>query len=125
MPWGIDNVTGEQATKGFWRQVFSDENGNPSSSRIQMMAGWAVATAVVLWYAWPRQLDWGFLSTYLLFSGGVYGFAVKQNRDIRISEIEANKPQIIAAPIVPVTTQPLGDMNVKANTVNVAQSEGR
>lgn len=110
-------------------RVLEDDKGNPSSSRIQMMGGWAVATFIMIWYAIPRELDVEFLSMYLLFSGGVYGWALKQAKDIQVKEIEANKPPapepiqpppavVINAGATPPTNTKSVDMNVEGD-VNV------
>ncbi|WP_435018512.1 hypothetical protein TA3x_000486 [Tundrisphaera sp. TA3] len=113
---------------GRWREFIEDDDGRGSSTRLSMVYGIAVGSFVVVWLTVHATLSNDIFLTFMLASGGVYGFGKWRESLVQQEQIKAdspNPPPVIVPPVAapgPTTVIQVGpgkpeavkDLNVKA-----------
>ncbi len=71
------------------RELFEDDKGRLSSTRLSMLYGVLIGGGVVVYLTIHDNLDWEIFATFLAATGGVYGWGkyresvetMKENKD--------------------------------------------
>lgn len=121
-----------------WREFVEDEKGRGSAARLNMVVGVIVGSFTVIWLTVVGNLGGEIFGTFMLATGGVYGFGKWRESVEKVEQTKADSPNqpptvvVPAPPLGPTTTINVGgqekpiaakDVNVKAEgNVNVSQS---
>lgn len=121
-----------------WREFVEDIDGRGSASRLNMVVGVLVGSFAIIWLTIKGNLGGEIFATFMLATGGVYGFGKWRESAEKVEQIRAdspNQPPVVVPPIVPLgptttinvsgsqKTDDAKDVNIKAQgDVNVSSS---
>lgn len=112
-----------------WKDFLEEESGRGSASRLNMIIGVIVGSFTVIWLTVSDNIGGEIFATYLLATGGVYGFGKWRESVVQTEQIRAdspNPPPVIVPPVPqPNTVIQVGQQSseVKAKDVSV-KAEG-
>ncbi len=98
-----------------WREFVEDDNGRGSASRLNMMIGVLIGSFTVVWLTLKGNLGGEIFATFMLATGGVYGFGKWQDSKVQTEQIKADSPNPQPAPIVTLPAP------VNTTNINVSQ----
>lgn len=98
----------------FWQEVFSDNEGRPSSQRVMNAIGVGIGSLVVMYLTLMGKIEWQIFGIYIASTGGVYGLGSWKDNDVKIQKIRAENPQP-SPPDIPFLAP--------TTTINVGKSE--
>ncbi len=111
-----------------WREFVEDDGGRGSASRLNMVLGVLIGSITILVFTYRGELGGEIFATYMLATGGVYGFSKWRESVSEVAQIKADSPnqEPPPAPNAPNTVIQVGgqpevkDVAIEAKgTVNV------
>ena len=119
-----------------WREFVEDTDGRGSAARLNMVMGVLIGSFAVIWLTVEGNLGGEIFATFMLATGGVYGFGKWRESVKDIEQIKADSPYppVDPAPTQPATViqvgqQPSSDVKAKdvaikaEGNVNIAKSK--
>lgn len=111
-----------------WREFVEDEHGRGSAARLNMVLGVIIGSFTIIWLTVKGTLGGEIFATFMLATGGVYGFGKWRESVENVEQTKANSPNpppvIIppAPPVGPTTVIQVGDTKPKEQVkdVNIA-----
>jgi len=110
-----------------WREFVEDGDGRGSAARLNMVIGVIIGSITIIWLTAVNNLGGEIFASYMLATGGVYGFSKYRESAVEMQQIKSDSPnQEPAPPPQPPNTviqvgQPASE--VKAKDVSV-KAEG-
>lgn len=96
-----------------WREFVEDEKDRGSAARLNMVIGVIVGSFSVIWLTVKGDLGGEIFATFMLATGGVYGFGKWRESVTEVAQIKADSPNQPADPLPPAP----------ATVINVGQAK--
>lgn len=100
------------------REFVEDPDGRGSASRLNMVVGILVGSFAVIYLTLNNNLGGEIFGTFMLASGGIYGFTKWRESVTEVAQIKADSPYPQEAPPQPIPEA------VPATVINVGSGTG-
>lgn len=98
-----------------YREFFEDADGRGSASRLNMVIGVIVGSFTVIWLTVNGNLGGEIFATFMLATGGIYGFSKWRESVTDVAQIKADSPgqpiinPLPSSPTTTIQVGPIGD----------------
>lgn len=96
-------------------EILEESDGRLSSTRLCLLIGQVVGSAVITKLTWNDKITLDMLSAFLVYSGGLYGFNRYQAKTEQVAKVMATQPAASTPAVVPVpvpAAQPTVNINM-------------